>query len=148
MMKIIQKSALGLILFMGLFLFANNSFSAEGQSLFVSLTSNEIHRGAMAITFSTRVLQEQQIPATIFLNVEGVKLADKNLPGLQHVSGKTLQEMLSDFMASGGKVIVCPMCMKNVGGFTKKDIIDGAVVGGSDVTIPALFAKGTTVLSY
>ena len=118
------------------------------KALFVNLTSNEMNRAAMAISFSTRVLEQKKMPATIFLNVDGVRLANKNIPGSRHVSGKTLQEMLVQFMASGGKVIVCPMCMKNVGGMTTADLINGAMVGGSDVTWPALFAENTTVLNY
>ena len=128
---------------------AGNAFAGDsGKKLFVNLTSNEMNRAAMAISFSTRVLTQKQMPATIFLNVDGVRLVNKNIPGSRHVNGKTLQEMLTAFMANGGKVIACPMCMKNVGGMTKDDLIDGVVVGGSDVTWPALFADNTTVLNY
>jgi len=116
--------------------------------MFVNLTSNEMNRAAMAISFSTRILTQKKMPVSIFLNVDGVRLVNKNIPGSTHVNGKTLQEMLEAFMAAGGKVIACPMCMKNVGGMTQKDLMDGVVVGGSDVTWPALFAENTTVLNY
>lgn len=126
-----------------------SAFAGEtGKSLFVNLTSNEMDRAAMAISFSTRVRQQKQIPVTIFLNVDGVRLVNRHIPGSTHVSGKTLQEMLADFMASGGTVLACPMCMKNVGGMTKDDLIDGVIVGGSGITWPALFADNTTVLNY
>lgn len=120
----------------------------SGKSLFVNLSSDDINRATMAIGFSTRVLKEKKIPVTIFLNVEGVRIADKNIPEHKHATGKSTKEMLATFIEAGGKVIVCPMCMKNVGGLKKDEIIDGAVIGGSDVTWPALFADGTTVLSY
>lgn len=120
----------------------------SGKSLFVNLTSKEMNRAAMAISFSTRVLKEKKMPVTIFLNVDGVCLANKHIPGSRHVSGRTLGEMLAVFMAEGGRVIACPMCMKNVGGMKKADLVDGVVVGGSDVTWPALFAQNTTVLNY
>lgn len=119
-----------------------------GKSLFVNLTSNEMNRAAMAISFSTRVRTQKQIPVTIFLNVDGVRIVNRNIPGSTHVSGKTLQEMISKFIAAGGKVIACPMCMKNVGGMKKTDLLDGVVVGSSDVTWPPLFADNTTVLNY
>lgn len=122
--------------------------SEKGQSLFVNLTSNEMNRAAMAINFGTRVCTQKKIPVTIFLNVDGVRLVNRHIPGSTHVSGKTLQEMLVGFMAAGGKVIACPMCMKNVGGMTKADLIEGVVVGSSHVTWPALFADNTTVLNY
>lgn len=100
----------------------------------------------MAIGFSTKVLTQKKIPVTIFLNVEGARIADKNIPEHKHANGKSLKEMLAAFMSAGGQVIVCPMCMKNVGGLGKEDLIPGVTVGGPDVTWPALFAEGTTVL--
>ena len=118
------------------------------KSLFVNLTSSEMNRAAMAISFGTRVRTQKQIPVTIFLNVDGVRLVNRNIPGSTHVSGKTLQEMLAGFMAAGGRVIACPMCMKNVGGMGRADLMDGVIVGGSDVTWPALFAENATVLNY
>jgi len=121
---------------------------AAEKSLFVNLTSNEMNRAAMAINFGTRVRAKKQIPVTIFLNVDGVRLVNRHIPGSTHVSGKTLQQMLAGFMAAGGKVIACPMCMKNVGGMTKADLLEGVVIGSSDVTWPALFAENATVLNY
>jgi hypothetical protein len=59
-----------------------------------------------------------------------------------------LKEMLAAFMNAGGRVLVCPMCMGNVGGLSKDDLIAGVEVGGPDTTWPALFAEDTTVLSY
>jgi len=128
---------------------AESAIGGEGKdSLFVNLTSNEMNRAAMAISFSSRIRTQKKIPVTIFLNVDGVRLVNRHIPGNTHVSGKTLQEMLVSFIADGGKVIACPMCMKNVGGMKKADLLDGVVIGGADVTWPALFAKNTTVLNY
>ena len=129
-----------------LVLASNAAFSADSnQKLFVNLTSDEMNRASMAIGFSTKILQEKKIPVTIFLNVEGVRLADKSIPEHKHANGKSLKEMLAGFMKAGGRVLVCPMCMENVGGLSKDGLIEGVEVGG---TGPALFADGTTVLSY
>jgi predicted peroxiredoxin len=136
-----------LVLFM-LFLSSVAVSSENEQRLFVNLSSDEMNRAAMAIGFSTKVRTQRKIPVTIFLNVEGVRIADKNIPSHKHANGKSLKQMLADFIKAGGKVIVCPMCMKNVAGMDKDDLIDGVQVGGPDVTWPALFAEDTTVLSY
>jgi predicted peroxiredoxin len=120
----------------------------DGQKLLVNITSDDINKATMAIGFCTKVRMQKKIPVMIFLNVEGVRIADKNIPEHKHSTGKSFKEILAGFMQAGGKVIVCPMCMKNVGGLSKDDLIDGVVVGGSDVTWPALFAENTTVLSY
>lgn len=118
------------------------------QALFINLTSDDTNRAAMAINFATLVRQKKNIPVTVFLNVDGVRLADRTIPQTKNPAGKTAAEMLSAFMAAGGEVIICPMCMKNVGGLAKSDLLDGVKMGGPDVTWPALFADGTTVLSY
>ena len=128
---------------------AGPAMAQDGDSsLFVNLTSDELNRASMAISFATRVLEEKEIPVTVFLNVEGVRLADPRIPAQTHATGKTPRQMLEAFMEAGGTVIACPMCMKNVGGLTEDVLIDGVVVGSSDVTWPPMFAEGATVLSY
>lgn len=145
----IKKLSVWIFIFSLILVGTGSAIGADGKnSLFVNLTSNEMNRAAMAINFSTRIRTQKQIPVTIFLNVDGVRVVNRHIPGNTHVSGKTLQEMLTAFMAAGGKVLACPMCMKNVGGMKKEDLLEGVVVGGSDVTWPALFAEDTTVLSY
>jgi len=122
--------------------------SADGKSLFVNLTSDDTNRWGMAVGMATMVLEKQKIPVTVFLNVDAVRLADKSIPQNKYANGKTSTEMLDGFMQAGGKVIICPMCMKNVGGMEKSDLIPGVVMGGPDVTFPALMADDTTVISY
>lgn len=116
--------------------------------LFVSLTRDDLDRAAMAINFATKVRNETGKPATIFLNVEGVRLVDKAIPQNVHVSGKTVHEMLQAFMDAGGVVLVCPMCMKNVGGLDQSDLIDGVIIGSPDYTWSAMFAEDVTVVNY
>jgi predicted peroxiredoxin len=145
----IKKLGVWIFVFSLILVGTGSAIGAEGKkSLFVNLTSNEMNRAAMAINFSTRILTQKKIPVTVFLNVDGVRVVNRHIPGNIHVSGQTLQQMLTAFMAAGGKVLACPMCMKNVGGMKAEDLLDGVVIGGSDVTWPALFEEGTTVLSY
>jgi predicted peroxiredoxin len=121
---------------------------AADPSLFVNLTSDEMNRAAMAISLATRVRAEADVPVTLFLNVEGVNLADASRPQHVHASGQTIHAMLETFMAAGGKVVVCPMCLEHVGGMTADDLIDGCVLGGADHGMPELLADGARVLSY
>ena len=122
--------------------------SAADKKLFVNLTSDDTNRWGMAVGMATMVLEKQKIPVTIFLNVDAVRLADKNIPQNTYANGKTAAEMLDGFMKAGGKVIMCPMCMKNVGGMKESDLIPGVVMGGPEVTFPALMADDTKVISY
>jgi predicted peroxiredoxin len=121
---------------------------AADASLFVNLTSDELNRAAMAIGLATQVRTQAEIPVALFLNVEGVNLADRSRPQHVHANGQTIEAMLQAFMTAGGKVVVCPMCMEHVGGMTADDVIAGAVLGGSDHGTPELLADGVRVLSY
>jgi predicted peroxiredoxin len=116
--------------------------------LFVNLSTDEINHAGMAVSFATKVLQNTEKPVTIFLNVDGVRLADTSIPQNTHKSGKTLDQMLTNFMAEGGVVLICPFCMKNVGGIAEDQLLEGVIIGSPEYTWSAMFAEDVTVLSY
>ena len=120
----------------------------QNERLFINLTSDQTDRAAMAIMLAQRVLDTRGAHVTIFLNVEGARLADTSIPQSAHVSGATPQDMLTAFMEAGGTVIVCPGCYRNVAGGKADDMLAGVVQGSPDVTFSALFEEGTRVLSY
>jgi len=124
------------------------AIAASAESLFVNLSTDDLDRAAMAVNFAHKILVGKEIPVTIFLNVEGVRLVDKNIPQNIHVTGESVQDKLVNFMADGGTVLICPFCMNNVGGMTQDDVIDGVMLGGPEMTWTALFAEGARVLSY
>jgi predicted peroxiredoxin len=137
-----------ILLFTLLSIFTALSASASDKKLFVNLSSDETNRAAMAVSLATMVLQTKKMPVTILLNVDAVRLADKHIPQNKYANDKTVTEMLSGFIKAGGKVIVCPMCMKNIAGMSQDDLISGVIMGGPSVTFPALLDKDTTVISY
>ncbi len=116
--------------------------------LFVNLTTDDIDRAAMAIGFATKVLNNTDKPVTIFINVQGVRWVDTNIPPNTHKSGKTIQEMLQKFMDDGGVALVCPVCMVNVGGLTESEVMDGVIIGTPEYTWSAMFAEDVTLVSY
>ncbi len=122
--------------------------SAADQGLFVNLTSSDLDRASMAIFIAQKALAEKGAEATLFLNVDGIRLADKRLPSPGRAGGATLHEMLRTFMQAGGRVYACPMCMQNVGGMSEQDLIAGIQVATMDAVWSALFAKDVRVLSY
>jgi predicted peroxiredoxin len=141
------KKSISVLAFLLLSVFASGGLIAadNDQKLFVNLTSDEINRATMAIVFSTRVLTEMNIPVTIHLTVEGTRIADRNIPEQRNPDGKTLKGLLSEFMSEGGQVFVCGMCMENIGGIRRDELIDGVQVEGG---MSAIFEPGTTVVSY
>ncbi|WP_085442338.1 DsrE family protein [Magnetofaba australis] len=122
--------------------------AASGQSLFVNIASDDLNRAVMAIGMPHKVLQMKKIPVTLFFNAEAVRLLNKNIPAHARSGGADIHAMLRSFMQDGGVVIVCPMCMTQVGGMTADDLIEGVTLGGPDATWPPLFAPGAVVLSY
>jgi predicted peroxiredoxin len=142
-----MKKILSLVLISFICLGASSvTFASEDeQRLFVSLTSDDLDRAAMAVSVSNKVLSTGSISATIYLSAQGVRWVDKNIPQNKYVNGKTIPEMLTEFMAAGGKVILCKMCMENIGGIKPDEVIEGVeLTGGLD----AMFAENTTVLTY
>jgi predicted peroxiredoxin len=117
----------------------------DDKKLFVNLISDDLDRAAMAVSISNKVLSTEKIPVTIFLSAQGVRWADKNIPQNRYANGKTMHEMLKGFMESGGQVILCKMCMENVGGIKKEEVIEGVKFKGA---LTALFADDTVVLTY
>ena len=117
----------------------------DDKKLFVNLISDDLDRAAMAVSISNKVLSTEEIKVTIFLSAQGVRWVDKTIPQNRYVNGKTIPEMLQGFMKSGGQVILCKMCMTNVGGIKQDEVIDGVKFTG---TLDALFADNTTVLTY
>ena len=117
----------------------------DDKKLFVNLVSDDLDRAAMAVSISNKVLSTRDIQVTIFLSAQGVRWVDKNIPQNTYANGKTIPDMLQAFMKSGGQVIACKMCMKNIGGIEEGDVIDGVKFTGA---LSALFADDTTVLTY
>lgn len=142
-----MKKLLHFILLTSLSLVINTAAIADDddKKLFVNLISDDLDRAAMAVSISNKVLSTEKIPVTILLSAQAVRWVDKNIPQNKYVNGKTIPEMLQGFMKSGGQVILCQMCMTNVGGMKKEDVIDGVKFTG---TLSALFADNTTVLTY
>jgi sulfur relay (sulfurtransferase) complex TusBCD TusD component (DsrE family) len=127
---------------------AQEDDESGARSLFINLTSDEVNRARMAITLAHRVLTEKKIPVTIWLNVEGVRLLDSRLSPPRYGDGKSTMEELKAFMHDGGTVMVCPMCMKNVGGLAPEDLPKGVILSEMEVFWQKAFAHGVTVLSY
>jgi len=72
------------------------------------------------------VTADQQ--ATIFLTVEGVRLATKGYAEQVNKEGFTpLKEIMDSFIANGGKIWACGACTKPRG-ITEADLIEGAQI--------------------
>jgi sulfur relay (sulfurtransferase) complex TusBCD TusD component (DsrE family) len=82
-------------------------------------------------------------PLTIFLNDKAVML------GVKAGSSKYVEQQqdLSEAIAAGALVIMCPICLKQAG-YSEADLIAGVKLGGPKVTGDALFKDGTKTMSW
>ena len=110
--------------------------------LFINLSTDELHRSTMAINFGKHHFANGH-PLTIFLNDKAVML------GVKAGSSKFAdqQQALSEVIAAGALVIMCPMCLKQAG-FTEADLIAGVKIGSPKLTGDALFKDGTKTMSW
>jgi predicted peroxiredoxin len=128
------------LLFIALSLATTITRAADKDSLFLNLTSNEPWRVEMALKFALVNIQAGH-PVTVFLNVEGVRVAAAGIPETASKSGA---EMIADILAAGGKVIVCPMCLKKAG-LDADSLVKGVTMGGHAVILPAMYGSSTHI---
>jgi hypothetical protein len=105
-----------------------------------------------SVELPAHVGQEQDLPGRqpdgSGDNVRGVFVASRPfVTDTNGASGMSLQEMLKAAMAKGTQAIICPMCMAKAG-MTMDDVIEGVVKGRPDVTMKAMTADETAVISF
>ena len=124
------------------------SVSADEQkTIFYNVTTDEAWAAGMALAQAGAAL-DAGYKVVIFLNVRGVFIAAKRVAtDINGLSRKSLRDMLKAAMEKGAQVIVCPMCTKKVG-MSMDDLVEGVVKGGPDVTLKAMTADNTVVISY
>ncbi|MFD0978718.1 DsrE family protein [Tropicimonas aquimaris] len=138
---------------LALALFGAAALAEDGKpGLLVNLTTDDTWAAAKAIMFAhEKALKNGHEPVAIWLNVRAVYLADKkrpsNVPGLMADDGTSIQDMLTAFMADGGKVIMCSACSQ-AAGLTQADYIDGVEMGTWPVVESLLFDPDVKTLSW
>ncbi|MDF1802390.1 hypothetical protein [Thalassovita sp.] len=119
--------------------------------LFVNLTTDDTWAAAKAIMFAHEKSLKNGHPTAIWMNVRAVYLADKKRPshvhGLMADKGISIQDMLTNFMADGGVVIMCGACSK-AAGLTKADYIDGIQMGNFPLIESWLFNPDVKTLAW
>ncbi|MEE9315366.1 MAG: DsrE family protein [Rhizobiaceae bacterium] len=153
-MKIILKTLFAAVIAIPTLLAPMHSAQADEKKmgLFVNLTTDDTWAAAKAISFAHhKALKNGYKPVAIWLNVRAVYLADKkrasHVHGLMAKSGKSIQNLLTDFMADGGQVIMCGVCSK-AAGLTKADYIDGVVMGKWPLIESLLFNPKVKTLAW
>ncbi len=120
----------------------------DKPALFVNVTSEDPWKVSMAAFFGTQFALKQGHLATMFVNVSAVPLFTKARAGMRSPGfDKTVHEMLQEFRAAGGTILVCPVCMKPLG-LTEGDLVDGAAVATVKSVNDVLFRADTKTLNW
>ncbi|MCV2881940.1 DsrE family protein [Actibacterium sp. XHP0104] len=148
MRTFLTKLALALSL---VFMPLSANADTDKPGLFINLTTDDTWAATKAIMFAHEKSLKNGHPTAIWMNVRAVYLADKKRPshvhGLMAEKGLSVQDMLTNFMADGGVVIMCGACSK-AAGLTKADYIDGVQMGDFALVESWLFNPNVTTLSW
>ncbi|TWT49281.1 DsrE/DsrF-like family protein [Rubripirellula amarantea] len=121
----------------------------EPQQVVVHLShfTDDLHRCFMALKMAN-LMQEHGAEVTIFLDLEGVRLAERRqlLDLTWGAESPTLAEHYATFTEGGGKVVLCPHCAKSA------RIGDGALKRNAEITtmpsLGKLLIKADKVMDY
>ena len=118
------------------------------QSILIHLghSTDDIHSADMALHMGTN-LAKHGARVTMFVDREGVRIADKRLPIADLTWGTdNVGTDYSAFLAAGGLVVVCPGCAANQG-LTSERLREGAVRGTPD-SVAALMLEADKVIDF
>ena len=137
-LSVVSAGVVHMALFSSFYVTAN----AIVNPIVYHLSSDEPWRATVAISDATTLLNLGH-NVTLLLSVEGVQL------GVMHphhyLGLDTLTANVTNFIADGGKVIICEVCLR-IAGYNNTDIIDGAIVGQPEIISNLL--SNATVIDY
>jgi predicted peroxiredoxin len=115
--------------------------------LFVNMTTGDSWRGWMGLHFAHATLKMGH-PVTVFLNLDGVKLASKSAdqekkPSMQRIP----RDIVADFIKDGGVVLMCGPCMQEFG-IGMDDLVPGVRMGQPGLTQGFIFAENARTLTW
>lgn len=151
-MRSIQLLIVALLLVLGMGFLGNLQADEPKGGLFVNLTTDDTWAATKAVMFAhEKVLKRGHKPVAIWLNVRGIYLGDKkrasHVHGLNKDKGKSIQDMLTAFIADGGTVIACAACSK-AAGLTEDDFITGITMGNPELVTSLLFDPNVKTLNW
>jgi predicted peroxiredoxin len=123
----------------------------DDQKVVVHLSNytGDLHAAFMALKLAN-AMQEGGAEVSLFLDLEGVRLADSRAPlnvmwGTAH---QPLSKHYEAFVEGGGKVILCPHCAAAVG-IEEANVRDGAMIGiPEEQTIPNMLLAADKILDF
>jgi predicted peroxiredoxin len=111
-----------------------------GNPLVYHLSSDEPWRATVAISDATTMLKVGH-NVTLLLSIEGVQIGVKHPHS--YLGLDMITRNVTNFIAAGGKVIICEVCLK-IAGYNNSDIVDKAIIGKPQI-LSNLLSKATVI---
>jgi len=110
-----------------------NGFNDERASVAWSIANSGINTG---------------LQVTVFLVSSGVDWVRRGAAEVAQLNplDPPVSEMIDNFLASGGSILVCPPCAR-VRGYSEKDLIEGVSIKSS-TAMHELIGQGAATLSF
>lgn len=141
-----MKKLLSVFVVVAMTLFGSVNASNDNEPVLIHLShySNDLHAVSMALKIGG-LLSKNGTDVTLFLDLEGVRLADKNQPqNLAWGSGLPIEKLYAKFVSNGGKVLVCPHCATAAG---VTELREGAVIANQSALLNAI-TSSNKILDY
>jgi predicted peroxiredoxin len=121
--------------------------SASNIVVHIGHATDDLHSASMGMSLA-RMLQNKGASVTVFLDREGVRIADDDMPKDLGWGAKAdpVVEIMSDFVKAGGQVVLCPHCAA-AAGIDASDLADGARIASED-DVAKLFLEADRVIDY
>jgi predicted peroxiredoxin len=146
-MKIKQIFIMALIM-TALFVSFTTAQEKESQKIVVHLShfGDNLHAVNMALKLAT-VAKKSGMGVTLFVDLEGVRLADKRQPqNLTWGKGDSVADLYRAYLEAGGKILVCPHCAK-AAGLVSQNLRNGASIATED-GLAKMLLKADKILDY
>ncbi len=125
---------------------AQQATQAKSAVIHLSKYGNDAHTAYMAVSLA-RSLQTSGTPVTLYLDLDGVRLVDKRVPGDFNLrSSESLAEIYDAFVKAGGRVAVCAHCAQ-AAGLDAQSLRDGARISDVKQTTE-IIRRATQVVDY
>jgi predicted peroxiredoxin len=122
---------------------------AAAQKIVVHIghATDDLHSASMGMSLA-RMLQKKGASVTVFLDREGVRLADDDMPKSLRWGKKAdpVVEIMADLVKAGGRVVLCPHCA-HMAGVDDDDVVEGARIA-SESDVAELFLAADKVIDY
>ena len=118
------------------------------QKLVIVITRGlDDERSSVAWSIANTALGSE-MDVTVFLVASGVDWVRKGAASVAHLNplDPSLGDMIGNFVAGGGRILVCPPCAR-VRGYEENDLIDGAIIAGAPAMLEQV-NQGASTLSF